>query len=93
MHQQIGRYQVLDEIAAGGQGAVYRAFDLDTRQIVALKVLHPSLTGDTTFLERFHREARITSSIDHPNVVRIFEVGEDGGQHFISMEFLPEMPW
>ena len=90
MQQQIGRYQVLEEIAAGGQGAVYRAFDLDTRQIVALKVLHSSLTGDNTFLERFHREARITASIDHPNVVKIFEVGEDSGRHFISMEFLPE---
>ena len=92
MEQQrhIGRYQVLDEIAAGGQGAVYRAFDPQTGQIVALKVLHPSLAGDRTYLDRFRREASLASSIDHPNVTKIFEVGESGGSHFMALEFLPE---
>ncbi|MFQ6026215.1 MAG: serine/threonine-protein kinase [Dehalococcoidia bacterium] len=86
----IGRYQVLEEIASGGQGSVYRAFDPQSGQIVALKVLHPGLTADANYLERFRREARMAASIDHPNVVRVFEVGEAGGQHFIAMEFLPE---
>ena len=86
----IGRYQILEEIASGSQGLVYRAFDPQTNQIIALKVLHSSLTSDRTYLERFHREARIAASINNPNVVRIFEVGEDNGQHFISMEFVPE---
>lgn len=86
----IGRYQILEEIASGSQGLVYRAFDPQTNQIIALKVLHSALTSDRTYLERFHREARIAASIKHSNVVRIFEVGEDNGQHFISMEFVPE---
>ena len=77
----IGRYQVLEEIASGGQGAVYRVFDPDTGQIVALKVLHVSLSTDSNYVERFRLEASLASSIDHPNVVKIFEVGQDGDQH------------
>ena len=88
--QRIGRYQVLEDIASGGQGSVHRALDPETGQIVALKVLHPHLGGDSAFLERFHREAQLSASIEHPNVIRIFEVGQDGDSHFISMEFLPE---
>ena len=90
MEQQIGRYQILDEIASGGQGAVYRVFDPDTGQIVALKVLHASLSTDSNYVERFRREASLASSIDHPNVVKIFDVGEVGDQHFMALEFLPE---
>ena len=88
--ERIGRYTILEDIASGTQGAVHRAFDPESGQIVAVKVLHPSLAGDRSYLERFHREATITSSIDHPNVVRIYEVGESDGRHFIAMEFLPE---
>ena len=90
MDQQIGRYQILDEIASGGQGTVYRVFDPDTGQIVALKVLHPSLAGDSSYLDRFRREASLTAAIDHPNVVKIFEVGSSDGRHFIAMEYLAE---
>ena len=63
MDQQIGRYQVLDEIASGGQGVVYRAYDPDTGQIVALKVLHASLSDDSSYVERFRREASLAASI------------------------------
>ena len=90
MEQRIGRYRILEEIASGSQGAVYRAFDPDSGQIVAVKVLHPSLTGNRDYLERFRREASLASSIDHPNVVRMFEVGQDGDRYFIALEFLPE---
>ena len=90
MEQRIGRYQILEEIAAGGQGTVYRAFDPDSGQIIALKVLHPNLSGDRGYIERFRREASLAASIDHPNVVKIFEVGQDGDQHFMALEFLPE---
>ena len=90
MEQRIGRYQILEEIAAGGQGTVYRAFDPDSGQIIALKVLHPTLSGDRGYIERFRREASLAASIDHPNVVKIFEVGQDGDRHFMALEFLPE---
>ncbi len=83
--KRIGRYNVIEEIASGGQGAVFRAFDPEGGRLVAIKVLHASLTGDRSYLERFRREASITSSIDHPNVVRIYEVGESEGRHFIVL--------
>ena len=72
MDQQIGRYQILEEIASGGQGAVYRVFDPERSQVVALKVLHTTLSGDPSYIERFRREASLAASIDHPNVVKIF---------------------
>ena len=88
--ERLGRYRILGEIASGAQGAVFRGFDPDAGRLVALKVLHPTLTTDRSYLERFHREASLAASIDHPNVVRIFDVGEANGRHFIAMEFLPE---
>ncbi len=85
----IGRYQVLNEIAAGGQGIVYRARDTSLGRIVALKVLHPLMSRDAVVLQRFQREARLAASVSHPNVTVIYEVGNDGDQHFIAMEYLP----
>ncbi len=90
MEQSIGRYQVLEEIASGAQGTVYRAFDPEGGRIIALKVLHPTLSVDRNYTERFRREASLAASIDHRNVVEIFEVGTDGDRHFMALEFLPE---
>ena len=87
--RRIGRYQILEEVASGGQATVYRAWDTSTGQVVGLKVMHPHLAGDPSYLERFRREARLAASVRHPNVVRIFEVGSDGDIQFISMEYLP----
>ena len=84
--ERIGRYGILDWIAAGGQATVYRAWDSETGQVVALKVLHPHLTHDADYIKRFQLEARIT----HPNVINVFEVAQHGDNHFISMEYLPE---
>ena len=81
---------MLETIASGGQGAVYRVFDPETNRVVALKVLLPHLTQNEAYVERFRREASIASSIDHPNIVPIFEIGQDGTQYFMSLEFLPE---
>ncbi|MCL0099707.1 serine/threonine protein kinase [Dehalococcoidia bacterium] len=88
--EQIGRYRVLEPIASGAQGSVYQAYDPETGQVVALKVLHPHLTTNAPYLERFRREASLASSIDHPNVVKIFEVGQHDKQYFMSMEYLPQ---
>ncbi len=92
MDQQrtIGKYQILERIASGAQGSVDRAYDPDDGKLVAIKVLHSSFLDDQSFIERFQREAGLAASVDHPNVVRIFDVGEDNGQQFIAMEFLPE---
>ena len=88
--QTVGNYRILDRIASGTQGAVYRAFDPESQRIVALKVLHPGLIEDSTYIERFHREATLTASVDHPNVVVIYDVGSDGDQHSRTLEYLPE---
>ncbi|MDA1096612.1 MAG: protein kinase, partial [Chloroflexi bacterium] len=89
MREMIGRYQVLNRVAAGGQATVYRAHDTKLGRVVALKVLHPHLAGDEQFLERFLREAKLAGTLTHPNAVVIYEVSEDRGQHFIAMEYLP----
>ena len=87
--QRIGSYRILEEIASGGQASVHKAWDTRTGQLVALKVMHPHLAKDSDYLERFHREARLAAAITHPNVVRIFDVGQDGKAHYMALEYLP----
>ena len=89
MKKRIKTYQLLQEVAAGGHATVHRVWDSHTNQALALKVLHPHLSKDPAYLARFEREATLASSLDHPNVVRIYEVGKAGESHFIAMEFLP----
>lgn len=86
--RHIGTYEILEVIASGSQGVVYRAHDSSGR-LVALKVLHPHLASDHDYAQRFQREATIASSINHPNVVKVFEIGQDGESYFIAMEYLP----
>ncbi|MCZ6789883.1 MAG: hypothetical protein O7D33_08125 [Chloroflexi bacterium] len=66
--ERIGRYGILGRIAAGGQATVYRAWDSESGQVVALKVLHPHLTHDANYIKRFQLEARLSLNITHPNV-------------------------
>lgn len=87
--KQIKSYQLLEEVAAGGHATVHRVYDSRTNQALALKVLHPHLSKDPAYLVRFEREANLASSLDHPNIVRIYEVGKEAEAHFIAMEFLP----
>jgi len=86
---RIGRYEIIEEIAAGGQATVYRARDTQLGRVVALKVMHPHLAGNAQYVERFLREARMAASLSHPNVAAIYDVGEDERRHYIAMEFLP----
>jgi len=81
------RYKILDQIGKGQMGGVYKAVH-SLGQMVALKILPASRAKDTRVLGRFQREARLLTQLDHPNVVRAFQVGESGGRHFIVMEFL-----
>jgi serine/threonine-protein kinase len=82
------RYQLQELIATGGMGSVYRALDQHLRRPVAIKVLKRSLADDSTFLERFRREARAAAVINHPNVARVFDYGERRSEPFIVMELV-----
>lgn len=85
---RIGRYEVLAHIATGGMGAVYRAQDTETGGEVALKVLSPEFAANPIRLERFRREARHGSRLQHENIVRILEFGEANGIHYLALEYV-----
>jgi serine/threonine protein kinase len=87
--ERIAHYQVLDRLASGGMGVVYRARDLNLERTVALKLLPSELTDDPERRKRLLREARIAASLNHPSICTIHEVGEDCGRIFIAMELVP----
>ena len=80
------RYTIVERIAIGGMGAVYRATDNRLGRSVALKLLKDGLAHDPRFVERFRREARSAAGLTHPNIAGVFDYGEEGGHHFIVME-------
>ncbi len=84
-----GRYTVLERIAAGGMATVYRAVDTRLDRDVALKVMRPHLAHDESFVARFRREARAAARLSHPNIVSVFDQGEDRGRVFLAMEYVP----
>ena len=86
--ERIGRYQVIERIGRGAMGVVYRARDEAMGRDVALKVLTADLEDDPDIRTRFHREAEAAASLSHPNIITIFDVGEDGDRFFIVMELL-----
>lgn len=88
MTQFIGRYRILAEIGAGGMGTVYRALDSEIEREVALKWLPGHFSRDTTFVERFKREARVIGRLEHPHIVPIYDVGDHEGRPFIVMRLL-----
>jgi serine/threonine protein kinase len=87
----IGGYTVLDLIARGNMAGVYKAVH-SSGQVVAVKVLPPSKAKDPTTLARFRREGKLLTKLDHPNVIRAFQVGESDGRHFFVMELLDGEP-
>ncbi|WP_377889280.1 Stk1 family PASTA domain-containing Ser/Thr kinase [Alkalihalobacillus sp. R86527] len=83
-----GRYKLLEVIGDGGMAIVYKASDLILDRIVAVKLLRPEFSKDDEFIKRFRREAESATSLDHPNIVSIYDVGEDEDYHYIVMEYV-----
>jgi eukaryotic-like serine/threonine-protein kinase len=87
-----GRYELTHMVARGGMAQVYRAHDRLLDRPVALKVLFPELSVDRAFVERFRREAQAAANLSHPNIVPVFDWGEDGGTYYIVMEYVDGQP-
>ena len=84
----LGRYTILDLVAVGGMGEVYRAEDARLHRDVAIKVLPSHLEADRVALDRFYREARAVAALSHPNILAIFDFGSENGIHYAVTELL-----
>src|SRR5262245_48851128 len=85
---RLGPYEIQSSLGAGGMGEVYRAHDARLGRDVAIKVLPDRLTGDPQALARFEREARSVAALNHPNIVALFDIGQEGSTAFVVTELL-----
>src|SRR5438067_3006563 len=89
---KLGPYEIQSALGAGGMGEVYRAIDTRLDRTVAIKVLSSALSGTTDQRERFDREARAISALNHPHICTLYDVGHEQGIDFLVMEFLDGEP-
>ena len=83
-----GRYEILEEVGKGGMAHVYKAQCNVLNRVVAVKMLRNDLEGGNEFINRFNAEAQSAACLTHPNIVSIFDVGEEDGMHYIVMEYI-----
>ncbi len=83
------RYEIIEEIGKGGMGKVYKAFDKDINENVALKIIRPEIASNTQIIARFQNELKMARKIAHRNVCKMYDLGKDGDTKYISMEFVP----
>ena len=86
--EQIGKYNIIKEIGAGGFGIVYEAKDTELGRAVALKIIFPQYTHDSEFVSRFNREAQIAAQLSHPHIVTLYEKGESEGRYYLAMQLV-----
>lgn len=90
MQQRIGKYELEERIAAGGQGTVYRARDTELDRVVAVKVINQPVGDDPAYLEALQREADLAVRLDHPNITATYDFQVEGDTAYIVMEYVPD---
>jgi serine/threonine protein kinase len=83
------RYEIIEELGKGGMGRVYKVYDKKIKEVVALKLIRPEISADENTIERFNNELRLARKISHRHVCRVYDLGEEGSSHFITMEYVP----